>query len=246
MLLECRCRWHDASVIGVRWCTRWWTIFWLHKKLELFGFDGFISMKLGLQSGIWENQREREIWTVWEECGQRRHSQIDHPSWRCRRLLDGGILTGKASLFLCMPLYHDDVGNGLILVLLKRTLSGRICREIFDSMKCGLVVLRMWSIAVWGKKCLWRCNVRVSASCKPVDAANNILIDLFLTRNISIWWVNGRNGVEWEAGTIRSHVGNLFCCVDWKSMRSVFSECRLALMDLDVFISVLDPSKGST
>ena len=77
-------------------------------------------------------------------------------------------------------------------------------------MNCGIVMLSMRSIAVQGKKYEGRFNFRDSAGYKPIDAVNNTLIDLILTQKIRIYWVNGRNGVNWEPGTIKSHVGNLF------------------------------------
>ena len=144
--MECRCHWHDTSETGVRWCTSWWPLFRLHRNLRLFGFDGFISMQLGHQSDIWENHRESKIWTVIEECRLRLHYQIEHPSWRKIRPWVGGILTGKALLLLCRPLYRDDVGNCWMLVLLKRNFSGRICR------------IHLYLLDIWEHK-LWPCNV---------------------------------------------------------------------------------------
>ena len=62
-----------------------------------------------------------------------------------------------------------------------------ICtRYIFKRMNCGLVMLRMWIIDIGGKKCEGRCNVRASVGNNPIDAANNTLIDFFLTRKIRI------------------------------------------------------------
>ena len=75
-------------------------------------------------------------------------------------------------------------------------------------------MLRMGSIYVQGKKCECKVNSRASAGCQTIDAANNTLIDLFLTRNTRIEGVNGRNGVNGEPGTIRSHVGNRFGSVN--------------------------------
>ena len=63
-------------------------------------------------------------------------------------------------------------------------------------MNCGLVLLRMGSIDVRAKKGECRGNFRASAGRHPIDAANNNLIDLFLTRKISIKGVNGRNLVD--------------------------------------------------
>ena len=76
-------------------------------------------------------------------------------------------------------------------------------------MNCGLVMLRLGRISVRGKRGGCRGNVRVSAGYKPIDVPKNTLIDLFLAWKISIEGVNGRNGVDGETGTIRSHVGNL-------------------------------------
>ena len=83
--------------------------------------------------------------------------------------------------------------------------------KIFESMNCGLVMLRMWSIAVWGKKfyCGW--NSRVGAGCNPIDAANDTLIDLSLKWKISIYCVNGSSWVNWEARTISSRSLCSFC-----------------------------------
>ena len=49
-------------------------------------------------------------------------------------------------------------------------------------MHCGLIVLWVGIISVLGKECENRCNVRTSESYKPIDAANNALIDLLSTR----------------------------------------------------------------
>ena len=76
-------------------------------------------------------------------------------------------------------------------------------------MNFSLVILRVGGIAVQGNKVNSRVNVRTSAGCNPIDAANNTLIDLFKTRKIRIEGVNWSNGVDGEPGTIRSHVGNL-------------------------------------
>ena len=95
-------------------------------------------------------------------------------------------------------------------------------------MYCGLVMLRMRRIAIQFKKGEIRVNVRASAVCQPIDAANNNLIELLLTRKIRIKGVNGRNGVDGEPGTIRSHVGNLVGSVKQEPMCSEFSEYRLA------------------
>ena len=37
-------------------------------------------------------------------------------------------MMGKSPSLLCMPLYRDDVVNTLMLLLLNRTVSGRIFR----------------------------------------------------------------------------------------------------------------------
>ena len=91
-------------------------------------------------------------------------------------------------------------------------------------MDCGLLLLKMGSISVRGNKCECRGNVRVSASCQTIDASNNTLIDLFLTRKIRIEGINGRNGVDGEPGTIRSHVGNLVSSVNQEPTSNEFSE----------------------
>ena len=63
-------------------------------------------------------------------------------------------------------------------------------------MNCGLVVLCVGSIVVRGKKGEIRGNVRTSVSRNIIDSANNTLIDLSLTCNISIEGVNRRNGIN--------------------------------------------------
>ena len=50
---------------------------------------------------------------------------------------------------------------------------------IIESMNWGVVMLRMWSISVLGKKCEDMCNVRSSAGHKPIDAANSSLMYMF-------------------------------------------------------------------
>ena len=76
-------------------------------------------------------------------------------------------------------------------------------------MNYCLVMLRMGSISVRGKKGECMGNVRASEGRKPIDAAKNTMIDLFSTWNIMIEGFNGRNEVDGEPGTIRSHIGNL-------------------------------------
>ena len=66
-------------------------------------------------------------------------------------------------------------------------------RELFESVNCGLIMLWVERIAVWEKKCENGCNVRTSASCKPIFAAKNALIDLTSTIKIRIKGINGRN-----------------------------------------------------
>ena len=90
-------------------------------------------------------------------------------------------------------------------------------------MYCGLVMLRMRSIAIRFKKGEIRVNFRASAGCQPIEAANNNLIELLLTRKTRIKEVNRRNGVDGEPGTIRSHVGNLVESVKQEPMGSEFS-----------------------
>ena len=51
---------------------------------------------------------------------------------------------------------------------------------VFEKMNCGIVILRMCSISVQGKKGECRDNGRASAGLQSLDAANNTLIDLFL------------------------------------------------------------------
>ena len=95
-------------------------------------------------------------------------------------------------------------------------------------MDCGLVMLIIGGIDVRGKKCDCRGNVRASTSRQLIDASKNTLIYLFSTRKIGIERVNGRNGIDWEPGTIRSHVGNFVGSVNREPMSSKFSECQLA------------------
>ena len=61
-------------------------------------------------------------------------------------------------------------------------------------------MLSMGSIDVRGNKGEYRGNFRTSVCDQTVDSANNTLIDLFLTWNIMIEGVNGRNGVYGEPG----------------------------------------------
>ena len=94
-------------------------------------------------------------------------------------------------------------------------------------MDCGLVVLWVGRIAVRGNKGESRGNVRTSASCKPIDASKNDLINLSSVRKIRIEGVNGRNGINGEPGTIWSHVGNLVCTLNQEPMVCEFSERQL-------------------
>ena len=71
------------------------------------------------------------------------------------------------------------------------------------------------------------------------------MIDLSSTRKIRIEGVNGRNGINWEPGTIWSHVWNLVCTLNQEPMGCEFSECRLAYMDGDVPVFVIEPIKCS-
>ena len=68
--------------------------------------------------------------------------------------------------------------------------------EAFEGMNCSLIVLWVGRIYVWGKKCENRSNVRTSASCKPIDVANNALIYLSSTWKISTEGINRRNGIN--------------------------------------------------
>ena len=72
----------------------------------------------------------------------------------------------------------------------------------------------MGSITVQVKKRECRGNGRVSAICKPIDAVNNTLIDLFLAQNIRIEGFNGKNVVNVEPITIRSNIENLIGSVN--------------------------------
>ena len=92
-------------------------------------------------------------------------------------------------------------------------------------MECGLLVLRVGSIAIRGKKVGHRGNFRASASCQPIYEDKNTLIDLFSTWEIRVEGVNGRNGVDGEPVKIWSHVGNLVGSVNPELMRYEFSEC---------------------
>ena len=78
-------------------------------------------------------------------------------------------------------------------------------------MNCGLIVLRLGRIAARGKEYYNRCNVRTSASCKPIDTANDVMIDLSLKRKIRIEGINWRNGINGGAGAIWCHIGKLVC-----------------------------------
>ena len=89
-------------------------------------------------------------------------------------------------------------------------------REVFESMNFGLIVLWMGIIYVWGKECENRFNVRTSASCNPIDADNNYLIDLSSTRKIMIKGINWSNGINGEAGAIWCHIWNLICIFNWE------------------------------
>ena len=112
---------------------------------------------------------------------------------------------------------------------------------LFEIMYCGLLVLWVRSISVWGKKDECRGNVRVSASSQPIDAANNTLIDLSSTCNSRVEGFNRRNGVNGEPRTTWSHVGNLFRWVKREPMSCEFSECLLEYMYGDVSVFVFEP-----
>ena len=80
---------------------------------------------------------------------------------------------------------------------------------VFESMECGLVVLRVGIIDARGKKGERRVNFRASEVCHPIAASNNTLIDLLSTWKISIYGIKGRNVVYGGTGTIWIHAGNL-------------------------------------
>ena len=86
-------------------------------------------------------------------------------------------------------------------------------------------MLLVGRIYILGKECENRGNVRTSESCKPIDAANNVLIDLYSTRNIRIEGVNWRNGINGEAGAIWCHIGKFICTLNQEPMGCEFSEC---------------------
>ena len=107
-------------------------------------------------------------------------------------------------------------------------------------------MLRVARIDVRCKKGERGGNVKASESRQPVYTAKNTLIDLFLTWKIRIEGFNKSNGVNGEPGAIRSHVGDLVVSVNRETMSSKFSELLLEYMEVDVPVSVVDPSRGST
>ena len=104
----------------------------------------------------------------------------------------------------------------------------------------------MGSITVQGNKGECSGNIREIASRLPIDAANNTLIDLYLTWEIRIEGVNRRNGVDGEPGTIWSHVGNLVSSAKQELTSCEFSECQLSYIDGDVPVLVFETRKYST
>ena len=88
-------------------------------------------------------------------------------------------------------------------------------------MNCGLIVLWVGSIDVRGKK-------GESGACKPIDTANSVVIELFLTRKIRIEGFNGRNEINGEHRMIWIHVGNLVCNLIRELMSCEFIESKLA------------------
>ena len=77
-------------------------------------------------------------------------------------------------------------------------------------MNCGLILLWVGRISLWGNEFDNMGNVSTIASCKQNDTANNALIYMSSTRKIRIKGVNCRNWINGEAGAIWSHIENFF------------------------------------
>ena len=101
-------------------------------------------------------------------------------------------------------------------------------RELFEIMNCGLIMLWVGRIVIWGDKCENGRNVSTIAISKPICAANNALIDLSSAIKISIEDINGRNLINGEAGAIWCHIWNIVGTLNWEPMGREFCECWLA------------------
>ena len=152
-------RWHNASGIGVLGCTRWWPWFWIHRNWGRFDFDGLISMQLGPHSIRGENQIEREKFehfkrSAFFDCTNA-FTTSEGVTSVCAFV---EFLRGRwrwLYVWLLIMMTWEIVEwlycwGGLWV----ERYAILICTcKIFESMNRGLLMLRMWSIAVWGKKC---------------------------------------------------------------------------------------------
>ena len=134
---------------------------------------------------------------------------------------------------MCRTLYCDDVKNGWLVVSLKRTLSVIICcinSYLLNIREHGLWPCNVEDVEHWCMMQEMLVQVQCQGKCRSQYnwCIQKYVDRFFLTRKIRIQWVNGRSGVDREYGTIRSHVGNLVCCVDWKLMSNKFSGLKLA------------------
>ena len=82
----------------------------------------------------------------------------------------------------------------------------------------------MGTIALRCKKCDFGGNIRMVASGKPVDTAENDLIYLFLAGKIRVNRINSRDKVDWLTIATKSHNRDLVYCVDREAMGGKFCE----------------------
>ena len=79
--------------------------------------------------------------------------------------------------------------------------------------------------------------MRVGASGKPIDTAEDALVYLFLAGNIRIKMINMIDQVDWVTRAIMSRVCDLIYCVDGEEMGGEF--CEHLLREVNSYISVL-------
>ena len=112
-------------------------------------------------------------------------------------------------------------------------------------MERRFIVLVVWCHIVGGKEGESGRNVRACSSGKPIDGADNALVDLRATFQIWIFGIRMRNGVYGVTRSVGRHVGDKVHPVDAKPVGCEFSESRLREMDREVAVVVVLPRERS-
>ena len=85
-------------------------------------------------------------------------------------------------------------------------------------MNCRFVVLMRWICVVGSQKRENRRYIRASAGGKPINAANDALVNFGAAGKIRIIRIRRGNGVNGITGAVGSHVGSTIELRDTKTM----------------------------